>query len=94
MWSYASGSVRGANMLDKLTNTTNGHGERGDGKIDNFGFSSSTAATGEFRHRSSTTDAAHYITAPFAGNADDGIHLVPDQPGTGRHAGPGSAGSG
>jgi hypothetical protein len=64
----ASGSAIGSSILDKPTNTTKGMVNEVNGKIDNFGFSSSTSATANF-DTFSKTDAAHYITEPFAGNA-------------------------
>ena len=65
---YASGSAVGSSMLDKATNTTKGLVNEVNGKIDNFGFSSSTSATTNF-DAFSTTNAAHYITEPFTGSA-------------------------
>jgi hypothetical protein len=64
---YVSGSSSGPSLLDKLTNTTTGLVNEVNGKIDNFGFSSSTSATANF-DTFSKTDAAHYITEPFSGN--------------------------
>jgi hypothetical protein len=64
----ASGSAIGSSILDKPTNTTKGLVNEVNGKIDNFGFSSSTSATANF-DTFSKTDAGHYITEPFSGNA-------------------------
>ncbi len=64
----ASGSAIGSSILDKPTNTTKGMVNEVNGKIDNFGFSSSTSATANF-NTFSTTSPTHYITEPFAGNA-------------------------
>jgi len=64
---YASGSASGPSMLDKATYTTKGMVNEVNGKIDNFGFSSSTSATANF-DTFSTTNAAHYITESFGGN--------------------------
>ena len=64
---YVSGSSSGPSLLDKLTNTTTGMVNEVNGKIDNFGFSSSTSATANF-DTFSTTSPTHYITEPFGGN--------------------------
>jgi len=64
----ASGSALGSNMLNKATYTTKGLVNEVSGKIDNFGFSSSTSATANF-DTFSKTDATHYITESFGGNA-------------------------
>ena len=65
---YASGSALGSNMLDKATYTTKGMVNEVNGKIDNFGFSSSTSATANL-DTFSATNAAHYISEPFTGSA-------------------------
>ena len=62
----ASGSASGASMLDKATNTTKGMVNEVSGKIDNFGFSSSTSATHNFG-TFQVTSPTHYITEPFNG---------------------------
>ena len=64
---YASGSASGPSMLDKATYTTKGMVNEVNGKIDNFGFSSSTSATANF-DTFSITNPGHYITEPFSGN--------------------------
>jgi hypothetical protein len=63
----ASGSAIGSSILDKPTNTTKGLVNEVNGKIDNFGFSSSTSSTVN-TDTFTKTDPAHYITEPFSGN--------------------------
>jgi len=64
---YVSGSSSGPSLLDKLTNTTTGLVNEVNGKIDNFGFSSITSSTINYKDFTKT-DPGHHITAPFSGN--------------------------
>jgi len=65
---YVSGSISGGALADKLTGSPTPIVNEFNGKLDNFGFSSSTGtavATDTF----TVTNAAHYISQPFGGGA-------------------------
>jgi hypothetical protein len=64
---YVSGTVVGGTLADKLTSSTAPIVNESNGKLDNFGFCSSTATTASDT-AFSKTDPAHYITEPFSGN--------------------------
>jgi len=70
---FVSGTSSGATLLDKLTGITKGLVNEVDGKIDNFGFSSSTSST-VLSDGFAQTDPLHYITEPFGGNAVTVFH--------------------
>jgi Tfp pilus assembly protein PilX len=64
---YVSPSIAGGSLLDKLTASATGVANEFPGKLDNFGFSSSTTQTvsaGTF----SRSEPTHYVTEPFGGN--------------------------
>jgi hypothetical protein len=64
---YVSGTTSGSSLQDKLTGSPTPIVNEINGKLDNFGFSSSTASS-VTDSAFSVTDAAHYISEPFAGN--------------------------
>ncbi len=64
---YVTASVGGGTLGDKLTGSTTAIVNEFPGKLDNYGFSSSTSAT-VLSDGFAQTDALHYITEPFSGN--------------------------
>ncbi len=65
---YVSGSIGGGTLANKLTDSTAGVVNEFYGKLDNFGFSSSTNSTVTSSSFTST-DGSHDISSPFAGSA-------------------------
>jgi len=65
---YVSGTTSGPALLDKLTGSPTPIVNEINGKLDNFGFSSSTASSVS-ASTFSATDASHYISEPFGGSA-------------------------
>ncbi|MDH3629517.1 MAG: DNRLRE domain-containing protein [Gammaproteobacteria bacterium] len=64
---YVSGTTSGPSLQDKLTGSPTPIVNEINGKLDNFGFSSSTASSVS-ASAFSATDASHYISEPFTGN--------------------------
>ena len=64
---YVSGTTSGPSLQDKLTGSPTPIVNEINGKLDNFGFSSSTASS-VTESAFSATNASHYISDPFAGN--------------------------
>jgi Tfp pilus assembly protein PilX len=64
---YVSGTTSGPALLDKLTGSPTPIVNEINGKLDNFGFSSSTASS-VTASAFSATNASHYISEPFSGN--------------------------
>jgi len=64
---YVTGSVGGGTLLDKVTGTATPVINEFSGKLDNFGFSSSTSLMA-LRDGFTKTDPAHYISSPFGGD--------------------------
>jgi len=63
---YVSGTTSGPSLQDKLTGSPTPIVNEINGKLDNFGFSSSTALS-VTASAFSVTSASHYISEPFAG---------------------------
>jgi len=63
---YVSGTTSGPSLQDKLTGSPTPIVNEINGKLDNFGFSSSTASS-VTASAFSATSASHYISEPFAG---------------------------
>ena len=65
---YVSGTIGGGTLLDKLTGSPTPIVNEFPGKLDNFGFCSTTnlAFSADTFAKS---DPAHYITSPFGGNS-------------------------
>ena len=63
---FVTNSVGGGALADKLTGAAKGIVNQFPGKLDNFGFSSSTTQTYTSTGFSST-EPSHYITAPYGG---------------------------
>jgi Tfp pilus assembly protein PilX len=64
---YVSGTTSGPALLDKLTGSPTPIVNEINGKLDNFGFSSSTASS-VTASAFSATNASHYISEPFTSN--------------------------
>jgi hypothetical protein len=64
---YVSGSIGGGTLAHKLTGSIAPIVNEFPGKLDNFGFSSSTGASVS-ADTFSKSDAAHHITSPFGGD--------------------------
>jgi hypothetical protein len=95
---YVSGTIGGGALADKLTGSPAPIVNEFNGKLDNFGFSSSTANSVS-SDTFTSTNAAHYISVPFAGGAATvftssltmpvpGGTLAPDLETVGETAGP------
>jgi hypothetical protein len=65
---YVSGTIGGGALADKLTGSSAPIVNEFYGKLDNFGFSSSTGSAVS-ADTFTATNAAHYISEPFAGAA-------------------------
>ena len=63
---YVSGTTSGPSLQDKLTGSPTPIVNEINGKLDNFGFSSSTGSSVS-ASTFSATDASHYISEPFSG---------------------------
>jgi hypothetical protein len=66
---YISGTINGGTLADKLTGSTTGLVNEFNGKMDNFGFCSSTSMSVPSADTFTKTDPAHFITEPFSGNS-------------------------
>ncbi|MDH3642224.1 MAG: DNRLRE domain-containing protein, partial [Gammaproteobacteria bacterium] len=65
---YVSGTIGGGALADKLTGSGTGIVNEFYGKLDNFGFSSSTGLVIASVDAFTKTDAGHYVSEPFSGN--------------------------